>query len=203
MTKQTIWYETQLPNIVLDSIQPNSIPQQSTVYDDTGEKVINNKIRNSKSIPINSDHWIFSFIWYYLYKSNIDNFRYDIEELESDSLEYSTYSSGEYYFWHKDSAINHKFKKTHDTCVDGQTYNFIQENISKSRKLSFILNLSDYNEYSGGNIQFLSETGKVYFAPRTKGAIIIFDSRSSYRIQKVNDGTKKVLFGHAIGPEWR
>ena len=48
MTKQTIWYETQLPNIVLDSIQPNSIPQQSTVYDDTGEKVINNKIRNSK-----------------------------------------------------------------------------------------------------------------------------------------------------------
>ena len=131
MTKQTIWYETQLPNIVLDSIQPNSIPQQSTVYDDTGEKVINNKIRNSKSIPINSDHWIFSFIWYYLYKSNIDNFRYDIEELESDSLEYSTYSSGEYYFWHKDSAINHKFKKTHVTCVDGQTYKIIQENISK------------------------------------------------------------------------
>jgi PKHD-type hydroxylase len=49
----------------------------------------------------------------------------------------------------------------------------------------------------------LDETGKSYFAPRQKGTIILFDSRTQHRVQKVTKGVRKSLVGWVVGPRFR
>jgi PKHD-type hydroxylase len=71
------------------------------------------------------------------------------------------------------------------------------------RKLSFSLLLSDPDEFEGGNLQFMDEAGKTYFAPRQKGALILFDSRAQHRVQKVTKGTRKSIVGWTVGPRWK
>ena len=69
--------------------------------------------------------------------------------------------------------------------------------------MSFSLLLSDPDTYEGGNLQLLSEDGKSYIAPRQRGTIILFDSRTQHRVQKVTKGVRKSLVGWTVGPRWR
>ena len=71
------------------------------------------------------------------------------------------------------------------------------------RKLSFTVQLSNHDEYEGGNVQFINETGKVYVAPRERGQVIMFDSRTQHRVCKVRSGVRKSLVGWVVGPRWR
>ena len=71
------------------------------------------------------------------------------------------------------------------------------------RKLSVVIQLSNPEDYEGGNLQLLSEDGKKYFAPRQRGTIIIFDSRTQHRVLKVTKGRRKSLVGWIVGPRWK
>ena len=77
------------------------------------------------------------------------------------------------------------------------------ENCEKVRKLSFSLLLSDPETYEGGNLQLMSEDNKSYIAPRQRGTIILFDSRTQHRVQKVTKGVRKSLVGWVVGNRWR
>ena len=71
------------------------------------------------------------------------------------------------------------------------------------RKISFSLQLSDPDDYEGGNIQFIDESDKSYIAPRQKGSLIIFDSRTKHRVCKVRSGVRKSIVGWVVGPRWK
>ena len=71
------------------------------------------------------------------------------------------------------------------------------------RKLSFVLQLSDPDDYEGGNLQLLDEGGKSYIAPRQRGTMILFDSRTQHRVLKVTKGCRKSLVGWTVGPRWK
>jgi PKHD-type hydroxylase len=71
------------------------------------------------------------------------------------------------------------------------------------RKLSFVLQLSDPEDYEGGNLQLLDESGSTYFAPRQKGTMILFDSRTQHRVLKVKKGVRKSIVGWTVGPRWK
>ena len=45
----------------------------------------------------------------------------------------------------------------------------LNENLELVRKLSFAMQLSDPDDYEGGNVQLLDEMGKSYFVPRKRG----------------------------------
>ena len=47
------------------------------------------------------------------------------------------------------------------------------------------MQLSDPDDYEGGNVQFIDESGHSYFAPRKRGTIILFDSRTQHRVLPV------------------
>ena len=49
---------------------------------------------------------------------------------------------------------------------DGIAQDFVNENIELVRKLSFSVQLSDPDDYEGGNVQLLDEAGNSYIAPR-------------------------------------
>ena len=65
------------------------------------------------------------------------------------------------------------------------------------------MQLSNHDDYEGGNLQIMGDDNKSYFAPRKKGTIILFDSRAQHRVLKVTKGVRKSLVGWIVGPRWR
>lgn len=65
------------------------------------------------------------------------------------------------------------------------------------------MQLSDEDEYEGGELQLLDPTGHLYTVPKERGTISIFDSRLSHRVRKVKSGCRKSLVGWVVGPRWR
>ena len=65
-----------------------------------------------------------------------------------------------------------------------------------------MVNLSDEDEYEGGNISFLNiDTDEVN--TNTKGSILIFPSFIPYSIDKITKGEKKIIVGHVHGAVFR
>ena len=79
----------------------------------------------------------------------------------------------------------------------------MNEKCEMVRKLSFAMQLSDPDDYEGGNVQLLAEDGHSYIMPRKKGTIILFDSRTQHRVLKVTKGIRKSIVGWTVGPRWK
>ena len=60
--------------------------------------------------------------------------------------------------------------------ADGLGQDFLNENVEMVRKLSFAMQLSDPDDYEGGNVQLLDEAGNSYIVPNKRGTIVLFDS---------------------------
>lgn len=95
--------------------------------------------------------------------------------IDQDYPQIFKYSEGDFYNWHID--LNP---------------------IAPSRKLTFIINLSDNNSYEGGNIEFLNtDTTNVDLSE--KGSCLVFPSFTPYRISPVTKGIKYIIIGHVHG----
>ena len=46
-------------------------------------------------------------------------------------------------------------------------------------------------------------TSKRYFAPKQKGTLIVFDSRTKHRVRTVKTGLRKSIVGWVVGPRWK
>lgn len=74
--------------------------------------------------------------------------------------------------------------------------------MAPSRKITFIVNLSDPSTYEGGEIEFLNtDTSDANLADQ--GACLIFPSYMPYRIKEVKSGTKTIIVGHVHGALFR
>jgi|TARA_B100000035_G_scaffold188284_1_gene160752 PKHD-type hydroxylase len=187
MAFQSIWYFTDLPKEVIELIQTDL----SKTFD---ERMVDSRVqgndlnkekRNSKNTWIPTNHWVAGFIWHYIEKANRENFLYDLTCIDGEAIQYTQYEEGQFYKWHNDSGISNM----HDD--------------NMVRKLSFVLQLSDPDDYEGGNLQLLDEGGKSYIAPRQRGTMILFDSRTQHRVLKVTKGCRKSLVGWTVGPRWK
>ena len=65
------------------------------------------------------------------------------------------------------------------------------------------MQLSDPDDYEGGNVQLMDEGGESYICPRQRGCIVLFDSRTPHRVQKVTKGIRKSIVGWTVGPRWK
>tara|TARA_Y100000287_G_scaffold184769_2_gene186400 strand:+ start:166 stop:786 length:621 start_codon:yes stop_codon:yes gene_type:complete len=206
MAFQSIWYFTDLPSDVVDILEKDLTKNYEPGMDDSklhGD-VLNQDKRNSQNTWIPTNHWIGGFLWHYVERANRENFLYDLRNIDNESLQFTRYGVGEYYGWHNDAGISCHYKPVSaGNRIEGITQDFVNENTELVRKLSFSLQLSDPDDYEGGNVQFLDENGKSYFAPRQKGCIVLFDSRTQHRVLKVTKGTRKSIVGWVVGPRWK
>ena len=76
----------------------------------------------------------------------------------------------------------------------------MNENIELVRKLSFSIQLSDPDDYEGGNLQLLDEGGSNYLVQDREDVSVLFDSRTQHRVLKVTKGTRKSIVGWVVGP---
>jgi PKHD-type hydroxylase len=74
--------------------------------------------------------------------------------------------------------------------------------LSSTRKLSFIINLSDPSEYTGGDIEFLNTSIEKELVAGI-GSIVIFPSFLPYQIKPVLSGEKYIIAGHIHGPLYK
>ena len=208
MAYQSIWYFTDLPADVVNIIERDV----SEKFDmNMGESrldgnTVNKDKRNSYNAWIPTSHWVGGFLWHYVQRANRENFLYDLRCIDNESMQYTRYAEGQYYHWHNDSGLASHYKPISNGDrkeTDKQQQDFMNENTELVRKLSFSLQLSDPDDYEGGNVQLLDERGENYIAPRQRGCIILFDSRTQHRVLKVTKGTRKSIVGWVVGPRWK
>jgi len=206
MAFQTVWHFSDLPEKIVQIIEEdltNNFQEQMGDSKLMGDSLNRDK-RNSKNAWVPTHHWTAGLVWHYVQRANRENFLYDIRNIDGESMQYTQYGVGEFYGWHNDAGLSCHYKpQSVGNRTEGLANDFVNENIELVRKLSFIVQLSDPNDYEGGNVQFLAENGSSYFAPRKRGTVIVFDSRAQHRVLKITKGTRKSLVGWVVGPRWK
>ena len=205
MASNVCWEFTELPVEVIDILENDikkfdtSIQPSLLVGDFT-----NTHIRSSQNTWINTSHWIDGWLWYYVSKINRANFLYDITDIDNETLQYTHYKEGQFYSWHSDTALDtyHKPQVRFASTVGRGQEEMIQSG-EYVRKLSFTLQLSDPTDYRGGEVEFLDSEGQRFLAPKQRGTMIVFDSRTRHRVRKVKEGLRKSIVGWIVGPRWK
>ena len=192
MASTCCWYETRIPeplmkNIIedLDSVNENIFIKSEV---NPNKPNLQNNIRKSQHCWIPSSYWIGGFLWHYIMNANKDNFLYDISHIEQDMIQYTQYNKGDFYGWHTDM----------DICD-------INEPDQLVRKLSFTLQLTNHDEYTGGDLEFadFDDSTQRFTVPKSRGTVIVFDSRTPHRVLPIKSGVRKSLVGWVVGKRWR
>ena len=97
-------------------------------------------------------------MWHYIQRANRENFLYDLRCIDGESMQYTRYQEGQFYNWHNDAGLQTQYKPVSEgSRQDGLAQDFVNENIELVRKFLFVLQLSDPDDYEGGNLQLLDE----------------------------------------------
>jgi PKHD-type hydroxylase len=75
--------------------------------------------------------------------------------------------------------------------------------INCARKLSVVVQLSDPEDYEGGELQFSLESDKTTTAEKSRGTVIIFPSYLRHRVTPVTKGTRRSLVTWITGPPFQ
>ena len=122
-------------------------------------------------------------LWTYIDRANRDAFDVDVRYLNQ--VQYTTYYGHNkgYYHWHHD--------------VDFKTSQAFH------RKLSITVQLSDPDEYEGGDFEFDGDIDQLPPEHKEKGTVLVFPSFYRHRVKPVTKGTRKSLVAWFEGPHWR
>jgi PKHD-type hydroxylase len=120
---------------------------------------------------------IYLKIFNFIYKINKDTFNYNLNELEE--LQYTEYDESYqgHYDWHID----------------------IGKDVTSTRKLSIVIQLSDPTEYEGCELQ-INTGGHILSCNKSKGTIIVFPSFLVHKVTPVTKGTRRSLVTWVTGP---
>lgn len=208
MAFQSIWYFSDIPEKIVELIEEDLTDKfqeqmgDSRLMGDT----LNRDKRNSKNAWVPTHHWTAGFVWHYIERANRENFLYDIRNIDGESIQFTKYTEGQFYSWHNDAGLATHYKPVSvGNRGNGQeiAQDFINENCELIRKLSVVVQLSDPDDYEGGNLQILDEANNSYIVPRKRGTVIVFDSRAQHRVLKVTKGTRRSLVSWVVGPRWK
>jgi PKHD-type hydroxylase len=166
-----------------------TIPSQDAHVGINGEEFTSFDSRRSKVRFLNSSDWMFKDffkeLWSLSLQANRDFFNIHITKLDFVQLaEYDASYKGEYkahhdVFWLNDDPFYH-------------------------RKLSCVIQLSDPNEYVGGDLELIDTStfpDKNDF--RQQGTVIFFPSFFTHQANPVLEGTRYSIAAWFEGPKWR
>ena len=171
------WFEEGFKAKELDLIeqQVQEIPSQAGVTESGGQdkgKDLESRNSSIKWVPFSEEtKWIYDKIGMLAKTANDDMFHFDIQSMP-EQIQYTEYydTNKGHYDWHMDIGT---------------------EGFMKFRKISVTVQLSDSDEYEGGDLQVWSGGQYPNTAPRGKGNVVIFPSFMMHRITPVTKGTRK------------
>ena len=134
-----------------------------------------------KSNETESDFdWIYATLTDAIKKVNNEYFQFDLTHLTA--LQFTVY----------DGKNNSNYQKHMDL---GRPF--------PNRKLSFSIQLSNDNEYTGGDLRFHYIKTQPEIAPRTRGKIIFFPTWTVHDVTPVTQGIRHSLVGWVNGPNFK
>ena len=149
-----------------------------------------------------NEQWLYDLLWPYLTTANKNagwNFDLDISE----DIQFTEYSKSGHYDWHVDGGSDHNYVYTKEKTKWPNYY-------GKVRKLSMTVNLSDENDYEGGDLIFKfnssidgKENTEVCKPIRKKGTIVVFPSFIHHKITPINSGNRYSLVMWTLGKPFR
>lgn len=149
----------------------------------TSQKDLENyRVSDNFWIPKEVDYkWIYDKLTYYIRIAN-EKYNFDLS-LIKDDIQFSVYSYKDqgHYEWHDDILV---------------------DDIETMRKLSISVQLSDENDYEGGNLELIVPPNTI-IAPKKKGTIIVFPSFLVHRVTPVTKGKRISLVLWIDGPHFR
>ena len=127
----------------------------------------------------NETTWLYSKIAHYAKLANKEMWDFDIWGYH-DTLQYTKYyGDGGHYDWHADLGPG-----------------------LSNRKLSVVLQLSDPNEYEGGELQ-INPGGNILTVPKELGLICFFPSFLLHRVTPLTSGVRNTLVTWLCGANFR
>ncbi len=179
---------------VLDEF-PDTAFSDATVQTRQGDTLIDPGTRRTKHIFIEPAHWTGALVSHLAHQANLI-WRFDLTGLGTLSiLRYD--EVGSHFTWHVDVLA-----------YDQASYPGLSE-LSPARplerKLSVTVNLSDGDDYEGGDLEFVSGSGQLVQQPelRTQGSTVIFPSTLGHRVTPLTRGVRYALVGWMVGPPLR
>ncbi len=130
--------------------------------------------------PSEDSNWIYNTLTWNVQTVNRDYFEYDLTHIEP--LQFTEY--------------NDSYQGHYGAHLD------IGKNMGGSRKLTFILQLSDAIDYEGGDVR-LHFTDTPMSIPKERGKLIFFPSWVLHDVTPVTKGTRRSLVGWVAGPKFK
>ena len=161
----------------------------------------NEGLRDTTVRWCDTNDWVGPFIYNYIKQANNHLFKYDIDGVYFDDVHMLTYNKDQWYGWHTDTnemaSMGHE-PPHHGTFLELPTSQYI-------RKLSFTLQLSEPSDYEGGDLLLAlnDDLQDPITIPKTRGQMVIFDTRVKHMVKPVTKGTRHALVGWAVGPCWK
>lgn len=142
-----------------------------------GKNDLESRLSRNNMVQFSEVMWVNALIYGYARYANAMNYQYKLSEFDKEAIQISKYGVGEYYGKHLD-------------------YSSVRDSPSHTRKLSISVQLSDTNDYEGGDLKIYlpgSEKDSEHTCPREQGTIIVFDSRLTHEVTPVTSGTRYSL----------
>lgn len=146
-------------------------------------------------IPLRFEPWMASMINHHCHEANME-WGFDITwPKQAELLEYS--DVGDHYDWHVDTSM------VPSLATDGDTHPNVL------RKITMIWQLSDADEYEGGDLELTAtfDQWNILDASkellRKKGTVIAFPSFMMHRITPIVSGRRQSMVSWMHGPAWR
>lgn len=178
------WYDKVFSDSELDLLENLYNESELQLGEIQNSEKTDTDIRDSniKFIPSSDDknRWIFERLTGIINNANERFFNFDLNRIET--LQFTTYKQGQYYKDHLDLGYNNPNNAV--------------------RKLSFSIQLSDPDTYSGGDL-ILKHGSEPETAQRERGSITFFPSYILHEVTPVTEGLRKSLVGWVTGPRWR
>lgn len=171
------------------TIMPHEIEQVNQLWDDQkseeaqleGGDLVDETLRKSSVIavePGGKEDWIFQRMTARIQQAN-QYYHFNLNGF-FEPLQLAEYGEGDFFDWHLDFGAG----------------------ASSNRKLSLTIQLSNPDDYEGGDLEF-QINNNIVKAPRTQGTAIIFPSFIMHRVTEITKGRRRSIVGWVAGPPFR
>jgi PKHD-type hydroxylase len=186
---KALWqmWESALPEKVCDQIVSEGKKLKLREAGSYTNLLVDRNIRSANISWIDYYNEQFEDVWKFVerkfHEANANAFGVDISHLRS--LQFTNYpaESEGHYDWHEDV--------------------FWEKDEIYNRKLSMVVQLTDPEEYTGGNLELCVPIPPEQDILRKKGTIIVLPSFVRHRVTKVESGERNSLVAWIEGPLWR
>lgn len=164
----------------LEKLWDENDPKQATLTD--GDEKQNDSLRKSSVVFLDNNEensWIYAKLQMYLQQCNANYYGFDLDGIDQE-VQLTQYDEMDFFNWHMDFARGEASK----------------------RKLSVTIQLSEPDDYEGGDLEFMIND-KTIIAPREKGSLIIFPSFVMHRVTPITKGVRKSIVAWASGRPFR